>query len=178
MIQNDNDIYKLLESNNEKIKILENYNQKNLKIRIFNIYSPTSEDNSKKFLGLLFNENNNLKKNFNNNETDIIKNKSFIKLNKNINLINYSISFKNNDKDNNSTCNIYIGIKDKKTNKINLLKGGRSTYNNRLIVDDNIIINYTTLYVSEINDELCILINLNTKFKIINDKSILRIINL
>ena len=126
----------------------------------------------------VINLNDELKKDFNDCETDIIKNKSFIKLNKNINLINYSITFKINDKDNNSTCNIYIGIKDKKTSKINILKGGRNIYNNRLIVDDTIIINYTTLYISEINDELCILINLNTKFKIINDKSILRIINL
>jgi hypothetical protein len=106
---------------------------------------------------------------------------SFIKLSKKNNIINYSITFKiNNKNDKLSVLNIFLGIQDKKNNKINIIKGGKYTYNlKNNIVDNELIISNTVLYtITDNNDNFCIIVDHNQNYEIISEKSIIKIINL
>ncbi len=181
----NNNLYltKLVDNLKTKIKKLEQSQiTKSEEMITYRIHMPISNNkNYKKYVGLLFN-------NGYDNSTEITDSKestSFIKLNKNNNIINYSITLKIEMKDikdikdiKENICTISLGIRDG-TNKIKIIKGSKVQCDiQKDAIDGNIIINNTILYEALNNQELCLIANLCKKCTVVNKKSIIKIISL
>ena len=176
----NNQLTKLVDNLKSKIKKLETQTNttRTNEIQTYRIHTPISNNSSKKYVGLLFNNNYDT-------STDITDSKdsiSFIKLNKNNNIINYSITLKVETKDlrdvKNNICSFSLGIRDG-NNKIKIIKGSKVQYDIiKDTVDGNIIVNNTTLYEALENQELCLIADISKKCSLINKKSIIKILNL
>ncbi len=147
-------------------------------IRAYSISYPKNQDQNKKYIGLMFDDN------FNDFTTDSNDNSntkiSFINLNKGNNIINYSICI-DVDESNlyqyvNSIC---LGIKEKSSSKVRIIKGSKymfDTGNKNLITNGKIIINNTIIYMSEENEELCMIADLYPSCKINSSKSLIKLL--
>jgi hypothetical protein len=184
------ELYKLIENLNIKIKKLDNQiknksiinkSTSNTILKAYSISYPKNHDNNKKYIGLLFNENFD---DFSTDDNKSSNNKiSFIKLLKGNNIINYSLCIDINEINLSQqiTNSIYLGIKDKISSKIRIIKGSKCNFdlnNKYLIINDKIIINNTIIYTSNDNDELCMIIDINSKYKINSSKSLIKILSL
>jgi hypothetical protein len=187
MNNSNNNTYltKLVDNLKSKIKKIEQHakNVHSGEMITYRIHMPISNNkNSKKYVGLLFNNNYDISSDITDSKDSI----SFIKLKKNNNIINYSITLKidsikdlkdiKEGKDN--ICTFSLGIRDG-TNKIKIIKGSKVQYDIlKDIVDGNIIVNNTILYEALDNHELCLISSLSKKASLINKKSIIKILNL
>lgn len=175
----NNGLTKLVDNLKNKIKKIENQ-AKNTKIKTeeiqtYRIFSPLKAS-SKKYIGLLFSNNYDSSEEITNSENCF----NFIKLKKNNNIINYSITLKINDsiKDKNNICSFSLGIRDK-NEKIKIIKGSKIQCDIlKDLIDDNIIINNTTIYEALENQELCLIADLTKNCVVVNKKSIIKILNL
>jgi hypothetical protein len=176
----NNQLSKLVENLKIKIKKLENQTKINIinEMQTYRIHTPITNNTSKKYVGLIFSKNYD-------SSSEIIDMKNsinFIKLGKNNNIINYSITLKVDDKIKDNTkdniCTFSLGIRDK-NNKIKIIKGSKVQYDiNKDTIDGHIIVNNTTLYEALENQELCLIVNISKKCNLINKKSIIKILNL
>jgi hypothetical protein len=189
-MSNNKDLYKLIENLNLKIKKLDtqikskpisslNNIQNNTIIKAYSISYPNNHDKNKKYIGLMFDEN------FDDfsTETNISsKNKSpFIKLKKGNNIINYSLCLDIDNFNSNQLNYICLGIKDKTSSKVRIIKGSKYIFNlnNKYqIINDKLIINNTIIYMSDNNEELCMITDLTSKSKINSSKSLIKILML
>lgn len=173
----NNPLTKLVDNLKNKIKKLENQTKsRKEEIQTYRIHSPISNSSSKKYVGLLFNNNYDTSIEITNSKDSI----NFIKLRKNNNIINYSITLKvdTNLKDKNNICSFSLGIRDE-NNKIKIIKGSKVQYDVlKDTIDGNIIINNITLYEALENQELCLIADLSKNCSVINKKSIIKILNL
>jgi hypothetical protein len=177
----NNQITKLVDNLKNKIKKLESQSKivKNNEIQTYRIHTPNPNNSSKKYVGLLFNNNYESSTEISDSKDSI----SFIQLGKNNNIINYSITLKVESKDTkDNICTFSLGIRDSNkdnNNKIKIIKGSKVQYDiNKDIVDGYIIVNNTTLYEAPENQELCLIANISKKCTLINKKSIIKILNL
>ena len=175
---NNNQISKMVDNLKNKIKKIEHNNKilKSNQMQTYRIHTPTT-NNSKKYMGLLFN-------NSYDNSTEITDSKNsinFIKLYKHNNIINYSITIKvdtKNIKDNDTICTFSLGIRDG-NNKIKIIKGSKVQYDiKKDVIDGVIIVNNTTMYEASNNQELCLIANIGKNCSLVNKKSIIKILNL
>jgi hypothetical protein len=177
---NNNQLSKMVENLKTKIKKLENQTKTDNKItevceiQTFRIQMPLNTS-SKKYIGLLFNNNYDSSTEMTDTKNCI----SFIKLGKNKNIINYSITLKVNSKDcKDNICTFSLGIRDG-NNKIKIIKGSKvQCIVDTDTIDNCIIINNTTLYESTYKQELCLIADISKRCSIINKKSIIKILNL
>lgn len=171
----NNQITKLVDNLKNKIKKLETKTAKINEIQTYRIHTPNPNNSSKKYVGLLFNNNYESSTEISDSNDSI----SFIKLGKNNNIINYSITLKVDNKDTkDNICTFSLGIRDG-NNKIKIIKGSKVQYDiMKDAVDGNIIVNNTTLYEALENQELCLIANISKKCSLINKKSIIKILNL
>ena len=177
MVQKNLDLYNLINNLNTKIKKLDIYRNKISKTLSFKIFYNNKLNNSnKKYIGLSFSEN--LEIDFDSiNSTNTIL---FIKLSKNNYLINYSIVFEITSLINKETiCSLALGIKDKKTSKIRIIKGSKIFFdinNKSIIINNSININNTIIYFCNTDEELCMIAEINDQIKICSKKSIIKIL--
>ncbi len=195
---NNKDLHKLIEGLNTKIKKLENQIKNNTigivnknipvnnvnttqsQIKAYSISYPKYHDKNKKYIGLMFDDNFN---DFSSESNDKSKNKvSFLKLRKGNNIINYSISIDISDVPTNQTINsVCLGIREKNSSKVRLIKGSKYIFdlsNRSNIYNDKITINNTIIYMSEDLEELCMIADLSSKCKILQSKSLIKIMSL
>lgn len=193
---NNKDLHKLIEGLNTKIKKLENQIKNNTigivnknvtstspnqsQIKAYSISYPKNHDKNKKYIGLMFDDNFN---DFSSESNDKSKNKvSFLKLRKGNNIINYSICIDISDIPSNQTINsVCLGIREKNSSKVRLIKGSKYIFdlaNRYNIYNDKITINNTIIYMSEDLEELCMIADLNSKCKINQSKSLIKILSL
>lgn len=174
---NNNPLTKLVDNLKNKIKKLENQSKFKIdEIQTYRIHSPISNNSSKKYVGLLFNNNYDTSIEITDSKDSI----NFIKLRKNNNIINYSITLKinNSTKDKGNICTFSLGIRDE-NNKIKIIKGSKVQCDiTKDTIDGNIIINNTTLYEAIENQELCLIADLSKNCNVIYKKSIIKILNL
>jgi len=180
MSNNYNKLYKLIENLKDKINKLDNKTTHincvkkyvHPKYLTYRICSPCNYDDTKKFIGLLFNSDIDDLKNY---ELSC-NNLSFIKLKKSYCIINYSIHVDvTNYLTINNICSISLGIKDKYSSKIRIIKGSKNIFD---LLNNKFTINSTILYNAEDDDELCLIAELNSKIKINSKKSIIKILTL
>jgi hypothetical protein len=122
---------------------------------------------NKKYVGLIFVNND--------------KKSSFITLTKNIYIINYYITIMINDKNNININNYFcsLGIKNSDINKISIIKGSKNFINiKNNLHSEFIIIKDTIIYEASVNQEICLITDFNKKCKIVEDKSIIKIVPL
>jgi hypothetical protein len=173
----NNGLTKLVDNLKNKIKKMENqFKIKREEIQTYRIFSPIIKSSSKKYIGLLFSNNYDSSEEITNSENCF----NFIKLKKNNNIINYSITLKINDniKDKNNICSFSLGIRDK-NEKIKIIKGSKIQCNTlKDSIEDTIIINNTTIYEALDNQELCLIADLTKNCNVVNKKSIIKILNL
>ena len=195
------DLYKMIENLNHKIKKLDNQiknktfniipnTNTNIKtntntntntniFRAYGIIYPKSYDKNKRYIGLLFDENFN---DFTSENNEDIKNKlPFIKLSNGNNIINYSVNIDIDDNTlNQQIGSIGLGIKDKTTSKVRIIKGSKIIFDldNKNSINNKININNTILYASESGEELCMIVELGPKCKIISSKSLIKILSI
>ena len=169
---------------NEKI-------QKINMMKTFRICNPCNIQN-KKYIGLLF--DNNFDQLKDDKEVNIENCASFIKLKRSNNIINYSITFDikeetpidttgtllSNILKDETNCNycLTLGIKDKKSSKIRIIKGSKNIFNlsTVVIVNNKFIVNSTILYSSNDDDELCLIAELDDKLTVNSKKSLIKIL--
>ena len=183
-MNNYNKLYNLVEKLKDKVSKLDNKTNKinhlsknNLncenninKFLTYSINSPNNFNQHKKFTGLLFGLNDDTS-----NSECSSNYLSFIKLKKANCIINYSIYLDINNTITNNTCSFSLGVRDKNSSKIRIIKGSK----NIIILDslnNKFIINNTILYSALENDELCLIAELNNKIKINPKKSIIKIL--
>lgn len=179
----NNQISKLVENLKTKIKKLETQTKINKlngsnEIQTYRIHTPITINSSKKYVGLLFSNNYESSSDITDSKDSI----SFIKLGKNNNIINYSITLKveskNKDIERDNISTFSLGIRDG-NNKIKIIKGSKVQYDiNKDTIDGHIIINNTILYEALENQELCLIVNISKKCTLVNKKSIIKILNL
>lgn len=172
----NNQLSKLIDNLKNKIKKLENQKKfQTTDMQTYRIHTPITNDSSKKYTGLLFNNNYDTSEEVVDSKDSI----NFIKLRKNVNIINYSITLKidNNSKDKNTISTFSLGIRDEH-NKIKIIKGSKVQCDiEKDAIDKNIIINNTTIYEALENQELCLIANISKKCVLINKKSIIKVAN-
>lgn len=176
-MKNYKDLYKLIESLKNKINKLDK-KQYNTNINSYRIINPNQKNLEKKYTALLFDKDfKDLEENYSNENFN-----SFIKLSNNNLVINYTISFNIIKVSNKSNiCSISLGIKDKLTSKIKIIKGSTLYFdvsNKSIIVDNKIYLTNTIIYNASKDEELCIIAELNDVCNINNKKSIIKILSI
>jgi len=190
-MNNYNNLYKLINDFNERIKKLEIINTENSKtqncnknniisnnsiIESYQIHQIIENNSNKKYFALLFNNfeySMNLKKSSNN------KLNSFIKLFKSNILINYSLQLElNSDLLSDNVFSVALGIKTKLDPKIKIIKGTKYifTLNDINIINGNLTIQNTTIYLSNYDEELCMIVDFSSTFFINSKKSIIKLL--
>lgn len=198
-MNNYKNLYKLIDGLNNKIKILESdvlnlvdknksskiinndFFEKNLvnsKMESYKISSLNNLNHTKKFVGLMF--NNNLH-NFNDlNYLKIEDNLlSFIKLPKSNIVINYFIQLELNFTSLKPIiCTLALGIRSKYDSKIKIIKGTKHMFNidNSKIMLGYINLIHTTIYMSEGNEELCMIADFGSFCKVNSKKSLIKLL--
>lgn len=205
-MNNYKNLYKLIDGLNNKIKFLEsdvsnlaekNRSIKNInngvekeiktntntnikissKIESYRIQSSNDFSTRKKYIGLMFDSN------FNNFETDENsggKNLlSFIILPKSNIIINYFIQLELTYTPLSSViCTLALGIRSKTDAKIKIIKGTRQIFDvtNSSVVFGNINLTNTSIYMSEGNEELCMIADLGNVCKVNPRKSLIKLL--
>jgi hypothetical protein len=153
-----------------KIKKIELLKKNDVPIFITNkIILHKELNDKKKFIALQFSDD------YDKNDN----NKSFIKLQKKYQIINYFITIKMDDycKNNKDYCSFTLGIKE--NNIIKTIKSSKTYCLSTSIIDNHITISNTIIYSSSGNQELCLIAQLPLNCRnIIPDKSILQILSL
>jgi len=191
MNNNFNKLYNLVENLKDKISKLDNKNKihyvkKNnihsnnsslLTYRISFPYNYENNNKQKKFIGLLFNNIINDASEIDNSNIQL----SFISLKKSNCIINCSIQLEisNNQFNINtlSAFSISVGVREKGSSKIKIIKGSKNIFDiqpNKSLY----IINSTVLYGAESGDEICLITDINNIIKINSNKSIIKILTL
>lgn len=141
-------------------------------INIFKISNPLINNikTNKKYIGLIF-------------ISDTFIKSSFITLSKNIYIINYYITLqidnKNTFNNNNNNYFFSLGIKNNDLSKVSIIKGSKQHINiKNNIINNQIIIKDMLLYEACDNQELCLIVEFNKRSKIIEDKSMIKIVSL
>ena len=196
-MSNYKNLYKLIDGLNNKIKNLElsqeiiqnksnnnnkpqNNENKNIlvsKIESYRIQSSNEINSTKKYIGLMFDSN------FNNFETDENSgNKNlitFIKLPKSNIVINYLIQLELNYTPlSQIICSIALGIRSKSDYKIKIIKGTRQIFDvaNCHILLGTFNLTNTTIYMSEGDEELCMIADLGNVCKVNPRKSLIKLL--
>lgn len=195
-MSNYKNLYKLIDGLNNKIKNLElsqeiiqnksnnnkpqNDENKNIlvsKIESYRIQSSNEINSTKKYIGLMFDSN------FNNFETDENSgNKNlitFIKLPKSNIVINYLIQLELNYTPlSQIICSIALGIRSKSDYKIKIIKGTRQIFDvaNCHILLGTFNLTNTTIYMSEGDEELCMIADLGNVCKVNPRKSLIKLL--
>lgn len=198
-MSNYKNLYKLIDGLNNKIKNLElcqeknqnNINKNNInrqqkeesknvlasKIESYRIQSSNEIVSTKKYIGLMFDSNFN---NFETDENSGNKNLStFIKLPKSNIIINYLIQLELNYTPLSSTiCSIALGIRSKTDYKIKIIKGTRQIFDitNCHVILGTINLTNTTIYMSEGDEELCMIADLGSVSKVNPRKSLIKLL--
>jgi len=175
---NCKNLYKLIDGLNGKIKKLEtNKNISESTIESYKIYCPKDNHTNKKYLALLFESNTN---NYDSDNSSSSKNlNSSIKLKKSNVIINYFIQIELNSTTLCSTiCSLFFGIKKKSDSKVKIIKGTKYQFDLTKIpiVNNKINISNTILYISDENEELCIVIDFSSYCNISSNKSVIKIL--
>lgn len=186
----ENNIKQQNKLNNQVKTNIQNYNQNNNKnllqkneiifasnIESFRIQSSNEINTTKKYIGLMFDSN------FNNFETDENSgNKNlitFIKLPKSNIIMNYLIQLELNYTPLSSTiCSIALGIRSKSDYKIKIIKGTRQLFDiaNCHVILGTINLTNTTIYMSEGDEELCMIADLGNVCKVNSRKSLIKLL--
>ena len=185
-MNNYQELYKLIENLKGRIKKLDcqKNNKSNTIINSYRIFYPKNKDLNKdlnkKYIGLLFDSNfDDFNTESNNNPENLI---SFIKLKKGNIVINYSLYIDViNTVSKSIICSLSLGIKDKVSSKIKIIKGSKYVFdlnNQSLIINNKIQFSNTILYMSNDNEELCMIAELNKKCVINYKKSLIKILYL
>jgi hypothetical protein len=200
-MNNYKNLYKLIDGLNNKIKNLELCQEKNQnnntnknnhtnkqqkeesknilasKIESYRIQSSNEIVSTKKYIGLMFDSNFN---NFETDENSGNKNLStFIKLPKSNIIINYLIQLELNYTPLSSTiCSIALGIRSKTDYKIKIIKGTRQIFDitNCHVILGTINLTNTTIYMSEGDEELCMIADLGSVCKVNPRKSLIKLL--
>ena len=164
-------------SNNNKPQNDENKNILVSKIESYRIQSSNEINSTKKYIGLMFDSN------FNNFETDENSgNKNlitFIKLPKSNIVINYLIQLELNYTPlSQIICSIALGIRSKTDYKIKIIKGTRQIFDvaNSHIILGTFNLTNTTIYMSEGDEELCMIADLGNVCKVNPRKSLIKLL--
>ena len=197
-LNSDHNLYKLIDNLKNKLLKLENVCKRNIQNNItnttkspalsnfttFRISYPTISKNTKKFVGLLFDQTPESSTNgSNSNDTGDSNKLSFIKLNKSNNIINYSITLKINNQPRESNpdtfCTFSLGIRELNgTNKVKIIKGSQMQYCIvKNSIDGHLIINNSILFNSVDNQELCLITTLSKYCTLQSKKSIIKILS-
>ncbi len=177
--------------NNNKQQIISNSINN---FKAYGINYPKTYDKNKKYIGLLFDENfNDFSSDNNNNSGEKLP---FIKLSGGNNIINYSLAIEidnssienyiNHKKSLNNIItpenySVSLGIREKSNSKVRIIKGSKLLFDlteKNPIIGDKITINNTILYLSKPGEELCMIVELGSKFKILPGKSLIKILTL
>jgi hypothetical protein len=76
-----------------------------------------------------------------------------------------------------STFSISVGVREKGSSKIKIIKGSKNIFD--ILPNKSLyIINSTVLYSAESGDEICLITDINNKIKINSNKSIIKILTL
>jgi hypothetical protein len=191
MNKNKDDINKLLEdlkTEIKKIDLLCKQKSQLSEIKTYRISCPqiTNKNLNKKYIGLLFDSESNqlIESESSCNNNDNLKS-PFLKLKKCNYIINYCITIKIDNLDQNNFCFFSLGIRDDTLddyvsgNKIRVIKGSKQKFNiKHNVCDDIIIIKDTIIYEADKNQELCLISNFGKKNKLLDNKSILKIYSL
>ena len=182
-MNNYKNLYKLIDGLNNKIKTLESVNSNqiiptnNTVLESYQIYHSKEVSSTKKYVGLLF--DNNINK-FESDENSGNKNLySFIKLTKSNILINYSIQLELNFTPISSIiCTLALGIKSKSDSKIKIIKGTKYLFDlaNANIINGHLTISNTTLYLSNGGEELCMIVDFGLNCKVNHKKSLIKLL--
>lgn len=177
-MNNYKDLYKSIDNLKNKIKKLET-NNKESKLESYIIFNPKSNNVNKKYIALLFDNNNNEYESESSNNINNLK--SFITLKKGKLIINYSITIDLNEISKNKLIGfLSLGIKSKDS-KIKIIKGSKYIFdlsNVSNIIDNKIYITNTIIYLSNNNEELCMIGQLNKNCIINHKKSLLKILSI
>lgn len=175
-------LIKLVEQLKTKIRKIEHNHKKNIKsplskLSVYRISSPKiNSKNSKKLIGLLFDNNHD---DIESIDSTNDKNKlPFIKINKNNNVINYTLTLKFNVlKD--AILTLSLGIRDNKNSKIKIIKGSKMQYDiKKACIDNTLIVNNTLIYNAPENQELCLIATIDETCMIESRKSMIKILNI
>jgi hypothetical protein len=169
----------LIDNFKQKIKSIDKNSSNSFnKIKTYRISLPKKY--SKKYIGLLFDDCDNDDYTDNDSNSDNVKKKSFIKLDNYSNyIINYSIQLKIESNDIIDYTLFSLGIKEKNNKNIKIIKGSRQQFiNKNLAVNNTIIINNTIIFSSDKDQELCLITELSSDIKIINKKSIIKLLHI
>ncbi len=188
------DLQKLIDGLNVKIKKLDNQirtntinivnrnpvNNTSSMIKAYTISYPKNHDKNKKYIGLMFDDNFN---DFSSDSNEKSKNKtSFIKMKRGNNIINYSVTIDLEEVSGVSHTNsICLGIKEKNSSKVRIIKGSKYIFdlsNKSIIIGNKITLNNTIIYMSQDGEELCMIADLNSKCKVLQSKSLIKILTL
>jgi hypothetical protein len=184
----DNNFKQNIKKNNKNTILNKNFDNElktKTKIETYRILHPDPKDNQigirKKYIGLIFEHNTNSFDSEDN--TGITSNKisPFIKLNGDNIIISYFVQFELNFTPLESTiCSIALGIKTKTDSKIKIIKGTKQYFDlsGPNVINSKLTISNTLIYSSEINEELCMIIDFSSGCVVNNKKSIMRILNL
>lgn len=155
------------------------------KIESYKIHHPNNKNLEigmrKKYIALVFDKNTNSFDSEDN--TGLISNKCspFIKLNGHNVIICYSILIELNFTTLESViCSISLGIKTKTDSKIKIIKGTKHLFDlsSPNIINSKLTISNTVIYSSELNEELCMIVDLGLGCIVNNKKSIIKIMSL
>jgi hypothetical protein len=188
------DLQKLIDGLNVKIKKLDNQirtntinivnrnpvNNTSSMIKAYTISYPKNHDKNKKYIGLMFDDNFN---DFSSDSNEKSKNKtSFIKMKRGNNIINYSVTIDLEEVSGIANTNsICLGIKEKNSSKVRIIKGSKYIFdlsNKSTVIGNKITLNNTIIYMSQDGEELCMIADLNSKCKVLQSKSLIKILTL
>ena len=153
----------------KKLELLKVNNESNFMTKKINI--PSNLDKNKKYIGLQFNDD------FEKNTID--NNKSFIKIIKQNHIINYHINIKLDKcyEKSKEYFSFTLGIKE--NNKIKPIKSSRTFCRLDSAIDKQLTISNTTIYLSNKNQELCLIAEFPSNCgKISFEKGILNVLSL
>ena len=166
-----------VEKEKEKEKEIKTNSIVKSKIESYRILSSNDFNGTKKYIGLMFDSTIN---NFETDENSGGKNLlSFIKLPKSNLIINYSIQLElNYTPISPIICTLALGIRSKSDSKIKIIKGTRQIFDvaNCTIVLGTINLTNTSIYMSEGNEELCMIADLGSVCKVNPRKSLIKLL--
>ena len=180
MNKNSNDnLNNLIENFKQKIKTIDKQSSNNsYRTKTFSISLPKKY--SKKYIGLLFDDSFDDNISDDKSDNDYVKKKSFLRLDNDSNyIINYSIQLKIESSNFNENSFFSLGIKEKNNKNIRIIKGSKQKFNNKLIaINNSIIINNTIIFTSDKDQELCLIAEIGSDVKIINKKSLIKLLKI
>lgn len=175
---NDN-LNNLIENFKQKIKTIDKQSSNNsYRTKTYRISLPKKY--SKKYIGLLFDDSFDDNVSDEKSDTDYVKQKSFLRLENDCNyIINYSIQLKVEIFNLNENSFFSLGIKEKNNKNIRIIKGSKQQFNNKtMVINNSIIVNNTIIFTSDNDQELCLIAEIGPDVKIINKKSLIKLLKI